>query len=166
MGEILANKLRLNKEIYGIRIGNIEYLLSQFADDLDLYLPFDQNVINTIFHTLTDIEASTRLKVSYEKTTLYRIGSLAGSEAKCYTERKVKWENCTVNMLGINIANDPQKLDQNFDSVIEKVEAVTKIWYYRSLTLMGKILVINTLTASLFSRAVKQLCSLNGKKIA
>ena len=31
-----------------------------------------------------------------------------------------------------------------------KLETVAELWYYRSLTLMGKVLVVNTLFTSLF----------------
>ena len=74
-GEILANKIRLNDLVKGIKIGEIEYLLSQFADDTDLYLMYDVTVLNAVISTLSDIEANTGLKVSYDKTSLYRIGS-------------------------------------------------------------------------------------------
>ena len=113
-GEILANKLKLHTGVRGIQVGKIEYLLSQFADDLDMYLPFNQEVVNNVFLTLTDIEKSTGLKVSYEKTTLYRIGSIADSQAKFYTVRKVRWENDYINTLGINIGNRNEDLFYKF----------------------------------------------------
>ena len=149
-GEILANKIREHSQIRGIKIGDCEYLISQFADDMDLYLPYDKIVLNAVFRVLSDIENHTGLKVSYEKTTLYRIGSLAGSSAKMYTPRKVNWFNDYINTLGVDIYNSEQELMSNIDKIIQKMTAVSNLWYYRSLTIMGKVLIINTLMSSLF----------------
>ena len=82
ISEILANKLRNNKLIKGIPINGTEFLLSQFADDMDLYLPFDKVVINEVLNTFSGIETNTGLKVSYDKTVLYHIGSIAKYECK------------------------------------------------------------------------------------
>ena len=79
--EILASKLINNSNIKGIKIGHIEYLLSQFSDDIDMYLAYDLTTLNAVIDTLVDIELHTGLTVSYEKTTLYRIGSIANSNA-------------------------------------------------------------------------------------
>ena len=52
-------------------MGEVEYLLSQFADDTDIYLEYSEESVNECLRTLTDIEANTGLKISYDKTTLY-----------------------------------------------------------------------------------------------
>ena len=89
ISEILAIKLRGNSDIRGIRVKEVEYLISQFADDMDLYLPFDSVVLNAVCDELSDIESHTGLRVSYDKTMIYRIGSIANSNVKCYTKRKL-----------------------------------------------------------------------------
>ena len=71
VGEILAWRLRNNTSIKGIKIGETEILLSQFADDMDLYLPFEKVVLNAVIQEFSHIEMNTGLKVSYEKTTMY-----------------------------------------------------------------------------------------------
>ena len=149
IGEAMANTLRNNNNIKGITIGKIEYLLSQFADDTDLYLPFDQKVVNAVLDTLSDIEKCTGLKISYDKTTVYRVGSISDSLAKFYTVRAVKWTNNPVNTLGVELRQYAD-LEKNFDGVMNKLEVVSKMWYYRSLTLVGKVTIVNSLMSSLF----------------
>ena len=149
-GEILANKIRNNRDIRGIKIKNVEYLISQFADDMDLYLPFDKHVLNTVCKELSNIEQNTGLKVSYDKTSLYRIGSIADSNAKLYTDRKIAWTNDSICTLGVDLHTTNHNLIRNFDQIIIKLETISEMWYYRSLTLMGKVLVVNTLMSSLF----------------
>ena len=148
--EILANKLRNNPKIKGIQVGEVEYLISQFADDTDLYLNFDQSTFSETFSVLSGIEANTGLKVSYDKSTLYRIGSLANSDAKLFTPRKIKWSNDFINTLGIDLFNEPTKRDQNFQQIINKMKVVSNLWYYCNMSLSGKVVVINSLMSSLY----------------
>ena len=42
VGELLALRLCNHKQIHGINIGMTEVLISQFADDMDLYLPYEK----------------------------------------------------------------------------------------------------------------------------
>ena len=148
--EILANKLRNNSKIKGIQIGEIEYLISQFADDTDLYLTYDQETISETFKLLSGIETNTGLRVSYEKTTMYRIGTLANSNAKMYTPRKVSWSNDYINTLGVDLYNNPTDREANMYKVLNKMKTISNIWYYRQMTLSGKVLIVNSLMASLY----------------
>ena len=79
MTEIMGNKLHNNEGIKGIKIGPIEYLISQFANDTDLYLNFDYDTIQNVFAVLSGIKTNTGICRTYDKTTLYRNGSLANS---------------------------------------------------------------------------------------
>ena len=65
-------------------------------------------------------------------------------------KRKVKWSNEYINTLGIDIGNSDEVLKQNFTKVIAKLRTVSKMWYYRQMSLIGKILIVNTMMASLF----------------
>ena len=148
--EIMANKLRNHPGIKGITIGQIEYLLSQFTDDTDLYLSYDQETITNVFQVLTGIETNIGLRISYEKTTMYRIGSLTNSEAKLFTTKKVNWSNDYINTLGVDLFNEPGKSKSNITQIINKMKTVCTMWYYHRMSLIGKVTVINSLMASLF----------------
>ena len=163
--EILSNKLKNCSNVKGITVNSVEYLISQFADDTDLYLMYDQNTLNSAFDILTSIENSTGLKVSYDKTTIYRIGSMSDSNAKLYTSKPVKWSNEYINTLGVDIGNSSKICESNVDTVIQKMRAVSNIWYYRRLTLTGKILIINTLMSSLFVYRLQVLTYLTGDQV-
>ena len=95
------------------------------------------------------IEAHTGLTVNYDKTLIYRIGSLAHSDAKLYTSKEFTWTNDSFNLLGIQIMNDNDEI-LNYLPVIEKMQGVLQNWSKRNLTLMGRVLIVNTLCESLF----------------
>ena len=92
------------------------------------------------------------MRINYEKSTIYRIGSLKDTNAKFYSHKKLLWTNEPVCILGLYVSHDKkQMLTQNLDPVIEKAEAILKMWYNRGLSLLGKILTVNTLVSSLFT---------------
>lgn len=98
------------------------------------------------------MEQSVGLKVNYDKTTIYRMGSIAHSNAKIYTISAFQWINIPPNILGVDIVrydgNDATA--SNFKNVFERARAIIDNWKNRNISLSGKVLIVNTLIASLF----------------
>ena len=91
-------------------------------------------------------------KVNYDKTCIYRIGSLKNTNAKLYTTKNIKWSDGNIEMLGITLSNCEQQNCNSFNSFnsgIDKMETVLVAWFHHNLTLMGKIVIINLLVASI-----------------
>ena len=95
---------------------------------------------------------------------LYRIGSSTGSIPQLYTQKGIAWTTTGIQVLGIFITHIDM-VEVNYNPVIEKAEAVMKIWRNRNLTLIGKISVINTLVASLFVHKMQALPCMTQKMI-
>lgn len=83
--EVLSIRIRSNVKIKGIKINEHEYKLVQFADDLTMFLQFDQEVLAEVIRTFDRFRQETNFKVNYDKTSIYRIGSLQDSNAQLYT---------------------------------------------------------------------------------
>jgi hypothetical protein len=57
---------------------------------------------------------------------------------------KIKWTNNNVKCLGVYINKDPKKAIQaNIIEKLDKIESLIKIWKCRSLTLKGKVTIVN-----------------------
>ena len=137
--------------IKGIDLGSkIKNILAQFADDTALFIHFDKISIEEVVRTFQNIEAATGLKISYEKTVIYRIGSIKNSDAKLYTQKDLHWTNEDTTLLGINVSTSNDCAFRNYESVIKKMSDTCTQWSQRPLTLMGKVVVINSLMESLF----------------
>ena len=157
-GEVLAHQLKQNENIKGIKIHDVIALISQFADDTTLFLSYDLITLNEVVKTLTVVEQNTGLKINYDKTSFYRIGSLRESNAMLYTSKCFNWCNDVIDVLGVQIGNDVEAIkNHDFTTVLNKSEAVLNSWMYRGLTMTGKILIINTLVGSLFVYRVSVL---------
>ena len=93
IAEILALGLRDNQDIEGITIKDIKNLLNQFADDMDIFSLASEKSLKAIFNELSKFYFQSGFTVSYEKTTLYRIGSLRHSSAQLYNMDEYVWSN-------------------------------------------------------------------------
>ena len=164
-GEVMAHMLLANSNIKGISVNNVLHVLSQFADDTAIYTTFDECSINAICSTMQHIEDNTGLKISYEKTNVYRIGSLAKTNAQMYTTQNLKWTDEDIQMLGVTISCDDSPFPMNFNEVISKVKAVLSNWYNKTCTLMGKVLIINSLVSSLFVYKMRTMSDLTTDQI-
>ena len=60
--------------------------------------------------------------ISYDKTTVLRIGSLKNSDAKLFTQKVLNWTSDKINVLGIKVANDTDKVVRdNYELLLAKV---------------------------------------------
>ena len=149
IAEILALSLRSNQDIDGICINNIRNLLNQFADDMDIFSLCNEKSIKAIWEELSTFRQQSGFTVSYEKTTLYRIGSLRHSSAQLYDLSQVSWSNQDITVLGVTVAHE-DLVEKNYKDIGKKIKGILNSWNNRNLSLIGKIQVINTLIASLF----------------
>ena len=149
IAEILAISLRADERIEGITISTIRNLLNQFADDMDIFSLCSQQSLSAIFFQLDAFKRQSGFTVSYDKTTLYRIGSLRFSSAEMYDTSQVTWSNQDIKVLGVTITHE-DLCSKNYDELIEKSKQVLNTWNNRGLSLLGKVQIVNTLVASLF----------------
>lgn len=63
---MLSIEIRKNNNIKGIKLGDIEHKLAQFADDLNMFLKFERQTLMEVENTLTHFEEATNLKVNYD----------------------------------------------------------------------------------------------------
>ena len=102
-------------------VERILLLLSQFADDTNIFLTCNKKTIDAVAHTLARAEKHLGLKTNIEKSTLYRIGSLSKSEAEKYTQSGFAWSQPPIDTLGIKIQLDLDKMYvENMKPVKEK----------------------------------------------
>ena len=165
--EIMSHLIKNNPYIKGVKVakGAVERVITQFADNTALSLVYEESRVNAALATLTCIESNTGLKVSYEKTCIYRIGSLRNSDSKLYTIKPIQWSDGDINMLGVNIKNDLCQNNSIYDSVLDQMDSISKKWFNRTLTLTGKILLINALMSSLFVYKMYVFPTLSGQQI-
>ena len=149
IAEILALSLRSNQQIEGITLRDIRNLLNQFADDMDIFSMCTETSIKAIHQELEHFRKQSGFTVSYDKTTIYRIGSLRHSNAQMYDMDELAWSNQDINVLGVTVAHE-DIINKNYSTILQKAKSNLNAWNNRGLSLIGKVQVVNTLIASLF----------------
>lgn len=164
-GQLMYDLIQNNDKIEGVIINGRKNLMLQFADDTNLFLAFKQATVDAVEQTLQIIYNQIGFRVNYNKTVMYRIGSLRNSNAQLYTQNDITWTNNPINVLGIDICDDDNIVNTNFQPVVQKTENVLKIWKSRKLNLIGKVLLINSLIGSLFVYKMMVLPIINAQVV-
>ena len=141
-GETLAHLIKQHPNIAPLEIYGVKELISQFADDTQLFEPENQESLQATLESMRTIQNNVGLELNHEKTSIHMIGNCN----KVDLQSPLLWTKEYPTVLGIS--TDPSS-NQLFDT-LEKGKKILQSWRHRSLTLMGKVLVVNTLFASLF----------------
>ena len=161
--QILTSMMKSSVDVSPIRIGEIDQILDQYADDTDVFSLHEQESLTEIERILNEFQKNVGLSVSYEKTTIYRIGSLRDSNASLYTTKPIAWSSVGINMLGIYVTHNNSLMSRNYDDLLVKSNAVLNMWKKRDLSIIGRVQIINSLIASMYVHKMTVLPSL-GKK--
>ena len=80
-----------------------------------------------------------------------RIGSLRNTNAKYYSDLPLIWTDGPIWIPELLCSGDTKLLiETNFTGTLSKSENILRIWAKRSLTILSKILIVNTLIIPLF----------------
>lgn len=133
--EILATLIRNTKNIKGIKIENVEYKISQFADDTSLLLDGSDISLNTVMQLLHKFALESGLKINCDKTNLIWIGSKKYSIHSIKTKYKLHWGTTNFKLLGIIFDVDLEKMiELNFQNKIASLQSIIQFWKRRNLT--------------------------------
>ena len=152
--EILAVKLRADTKISGYTLSYNDqkktFKISQYADDSVIILK-DVDQVSYATALVGEFGENAGLKLNFEKTKIILLGSLRQSMNICNNIE------CTesVKSLGVCIGYDTELcVSKNWTEKINKMESLLQRWRDRSLTIIGKILIIKTLIVPLISFSV------------
>ena len=140
----MAHVIKENTRIQPLQIYGFYELLSQFADDTQIYEEDDIDSLNAVAECMKTVHLNVGLETNYEKSSIHVInGTDIAQNARCadwvFTEQMP-------TILGI----DSEQNDSQLFALIDKACTVLSNWRNRTLSLMGKVLIINVLIASLF----------------
>ena len=144
--EILSIRLRNNKNIKGIKIGNIELKFSQYADDASAFLDGSKTSLEETLQELENFANISGLKTNFDKTQVVWIGAKKYSTEAIKTRWKLSWGTTQFKLLGIMFDVDLDKMiKMNYANKIVQIKHSIKIWRRRFLSPLGKITVIKSL---------------------
>ena len=147
--EILAIKMRNNKNIKGIKVNKIEHVISQYADDTSLILDGTERSLHEALMELRWFEDISGLKVNFDKTQVIWIGSKKFSNERLCTNWNLNWGKTKFSLLGIDFEVDLTTMGKmNFNKKLSKIRSIITQWNKRDLTPIGRICIIKSLVIS------------------
>ena len=145
--ELLSHAIRTSVKINGINVTscisgeskNYEVKISQYADDTIVYIDGSCKSLTETLETLDNFALFSGQQVNYDKSTIFRIGSLKRSNVMYCADSQLKWSNSSTNYLGMLIAHDVHVMvNFNFNAKLEEIKSTLQVWKGRNLTLLGK----------------------------
>jgi hypothetical protein len=95
----LAIQIRLNKNIKGITVHNVEKKISQLADGTSLILDSSKKSILETLETLKQFSEMSGLHINFDKTHILWIGSKKYSNEILLPIYKLKWAGVLLDLL-------------------------------------------------------------------
>ena len=143
--EIMANKLRQEPSIKGIKILGNEQKLSQYADDTNICCA-DLASVEKSLEVVENFGNLSGLKLNRKKTKAIWLGRCEKNKSN---PLQLKWLRSPVKILGIYVSYDESGNKQmNFNLKLRKLQTNLDMWKARDLTLFGRVLIIKSLGLS------------------
>ena len=146
--EVLAQNIRNHNGIQGFLLPGAHsyFKLRQYADDSTCFVK-DTFSLHNLFYLLRKFERGTGAKLNLSKTEAMWLGAWRGRPD---TPLGLSWVQ-KMKICGVWFSNGLVNVDpDNWLPRISKLESNINLWKCRSLSLVGKVLVINILGASKF----------------
>ena len=141
--EILACKIRHDKQIQGIKISNSEAKISQFAEDTSLICS-SLDSVEKATQVLNSFGNVSGLRLNPTKTKALWLRPWRDREEKPFG---FKWPKEPVRALGIFILYDEkQNNKKNFQGKIEKLGSKLEVWRSQNLSILGRCLITKCLS--------------------
>ena len=152
--ELLACKIRQDKEIQGIKVLGKELKLSQFADDTTL-LNRNCNSVKQAIAVLDNFGDISGLKLNPSKTKALWLGSWRHRKDKPFG---FQWPEKPIRVLGTFISyNEKENEKSNFTLKLQKLKTIFDVWNCRNLTLFGRCLITKSLGISQLVHTISSL---------
>ena len=126
--QVFTDIFENNNSIDAFTARGIRSLLAQFADDTNMFMKANEKTVCAMTQSLIYAEHNLGLKVNIEKTVMYRIGSLTGSNAQYYTRATYAWAEPPVQTLGKAVTTGTDMSRLNMIPVMEQIEDTLNHW--------------------------------------
>ncbi len=156
---VLAATIIFRPNIKGLSLNGTEYLMTQFADDLNLFLPEDACNLRNVLNLFNLYESCSGVGVNFEKTEAIWIGNKIGSTRELKTQKPLNWlKEPVFKILGIEYnLNNEDITSSNYEVKLDAIKNLLNTWNWRNLSICGKITVIKSLAIPMLVHLLRSL---------
>ncbi len=151
--ETLAENIRNDKNIKGVKVNNEEVKISLLADDTTLFLK-DIDSLRKVLNTMEMFMKCSGLKINKNKTQILQVGKKDWDTK----EFKLKSAKHEIYTLGTWFYKDPQITNKsNITNKINDFEGILEYWKHKHLTIFEKIKVLKVFALSKLNYVITNL---------
>ena len=157
--EALANKIRQNRTIRGIKLreGQTEIKVIQYADDTTFFLDGSEESLRAVFGELGWFAKFSGLKPNVSKCNAMWIGNKSFSSDTICAEIPLNWV-VKLKLLGVVFSPHCRNIvDENVTLKKESILRTIGMWQNRHLSLMGRITIAKSLLLSQITHVMSSL---------
>ena len=158
--ELLSHVIRENKDVKGIKIGDTELKLSQYAHDTTLCLDEDRDSLICVMDILRWFNRISGLDINKDKTKVIKIGASRDRRITWEGKFGLKWTH-KFKVLGIHY--DTFKLHDittiNINLKMAEIKNLIRVRSTRKLTPYGKVTIVKSLLLSKITHILLSLPS-------
>ena len=164
--EMLANVIRNNETIQGVKCETLEKKIALAADDTLLVCQATESCFSEVNSVLDEFARVSGLKVNYTKSNVVRLG-VNKHKGPLLSGTKFKWSKPEelFTYLGIKLNTVNSFTNQNFPIDPQIVTSATNTLRYDFTSILGKILLLKSLVVSKFVYRLSLLPALHHKVI-
>ena len=137
--------IKNNNNVKRIKVGNKEFVISQYADDTSLILDGSETSIKNALLVLKFYAKIFGLDVNVDKTSVIWIGSMRNSNIILCKDYSLHWGKETFLLLGITMSTRLQDIvEMKYQEKLPILPSIFNSWSKRILTPLGKLVVIKS----------------------
>ena len=137
--EILGKMIRKNEKLKGITINSKEFRLSQYTDDMQIFLNGTEESLRETLSVLDMFYHMSGLKINIEKTRAIWIEAHSNSTAHICRNNRLDWSQDPFKILGVTFTTEVFDIwNVNSNEMLIKIENLCKKWAKRKLTIPGE----------------------------
>lgn len=139
--EPLAQMIRQEEEVKGVKIEGEEHKIGLFADDILIFLKQPNESFPKIMRLLENYGKYSGYKINVTKTQILLINYSPSQEIK--EKYKLKWNAKSIKYLGVNVTKGIDKLyDANYTKINQEIRRDLERWSVISLDFSSRIEII------------------------
>ena len=147
--EILGVMIRENKDIKGISINEVEYKITQYADDTEFSLDGSKKSFESCIDVLEKFGNRSGLFLNPGKTSVIWLGSRKNSHVRYMQHLGMEWNPPRFKVLGVWFTNDLEDCEKiNREDKFNEIKNLFRIWTKRCITPLGRIAILKSLILS------------------
>ncbi|XP_063806719.1 synaptotagmin-like protein 2 [Pseudophryne corroboree] len=151
--EALARAIRTNDKIKGLQVGDIDYKLALFADDLLATVTDPTHSLPNLMSELDIFSSLSGFKINTSKSYALHISTPHSVLTGLKATFPFQWRDSHITYLGVQLSSDSSRLlSLNFHPILQAVRNDYCRWQYHNLSWLGRINVVkmNTLPKLLY----------------